>query len=152
MQMEFEKATFWVWMYNLPLACMGMDIRFKIGSLVGIVKEVDKSEHGVGWREYLHVKIILDMKKPFSQSRMLQLKGQTMWIAFQYEKIPKFGFRSGTACHGAMECQGRPIATNRRTSKPKGGVGESIWIVVESHISQSTVWSWKGMAGRRPTY
>ncbi len=31
-QMNFDKASFWVRMYNLPLACMGRDIGVKIGS------------------------------------------------------------------------------------------------------------------------
>lgn len=35
----FEKAAFWVRMYNLPLACMGLTIRHQIGATVGTVEE-----------------------------------------------------------------------------------------------------------------
>ena len=46
--LEFSKAAFWVRMYNLPLACMGRDIGFKIGSSIGEVEEVDVADDGVG--------------------------------------------------------------------------------------------------------
>lgn len=43
-QMEFEKAAFWVRMYNLPLACMGQTIGHQIGSTVGVVEEVEAKD------------------------------------------------------------------------------------------------------------
>ncbi|GLT72800.1 hypothetical protein SLA2020_447040 [Shorea laevis] len=103
-QLEFEKVAFWVRMYNLPLACMGTDIGFKIGSSVGMVEEVDTNEDGVGWGEYLRVRIILDITKPLARGRILKLQGNPVWIAFQYEKIPKFCFRCGIIRHGAEGC------------------------------------------------
>ena len=47
-ELEFDKAAFWVRMYNLSPACMGRDIGFKIGSSVGEVEEVDVADDGVG--------------------------------------------------------------------------------------------------------
>lgn len=46
-QIPFDKATFWVRMYNLPLACMGTTIGFQIGSSVGEVEDVDIVDDGV---------------------------------------------------------------------------------------------------------
>lgn len=103
-QMVFEKAAFWVRMYNLPLACMGTDIGFKIGSSVGKVEDVDVTYDGVGWGEYLRVKITLDLMKPLSRGRMLKMKDSSVWVAFQYEKLPKFCFKCGIIRHGATGC------------------------------------------------
>lgn len=47
-QMEFERESFWIRMYNLPLACMGKDIGQKIGASMGTVEEVDISDDKVG--------------------------------------------------------------------------------------------------------
>jgi hypothetical protein len=44
----FRKAFFWVRMKNLPLACMGREVGFKIGSSVGEVEEVDADMDGIG--------------------------------------------------------------------------------------------------------
>jgi hypothetical protein len=35
-------------MFNLPLACMGKEAGFQIGSSIGKVEEVDVAEDGVG--------------------------------------------------------------------------------------------------------
>jgi hypothetical protein len=46
--LEFEKAAFWVRMYRLPLACMGKDVGFQVGSTVGEVEDIDVLDDGVG--------------------------------------------------------------------------------------------------------
>ena len=47
-QFTFDKAAFWVWMINLPLACMEGEIGCKIGSSVGVVEMVDADSRGMG--------------------------------------------------------------------------------------------------------
>jgi hypothetical protein len=64
--MEFEKAYFWVRIFNLPLACMSESMGFRLGNSVGQVAEVEMDEVGVGWGEYLRVKIRLDLSKPLA--------------------------------------------------------------------------------------
>jgi hypothetical protein len=103
-QMNFDKASFWVRMYNLPLACMGRDIGVKIGSSVGVVKEVDLVDDDIGWGEYLRVRILLDLKKPLARGRLLHLQSKSLWIAFKYEKLPKFCFKCGVIKHGSLGC------------------------------------------------
>jgi hypothetical protein len=46
-QMYFEKAVFWVRMYNLPLVCMGSAIGHQIGSTVGVVEDVEVNDGDV---------------------------------------------------------------------------------------------------------
>jgi hypothetical protein len=38
--MDFEKAAFWMQMYNLPLACMGRGVGLKMGASVGKVEKL----------------------------------------------------------------------------------------------------------------
>lgn len=103
-QISFAQAAFWVRMYNLPLACMSTDIGLKIGSSVGVVEDVDVVDDGVGWGEFLRVRICLDLSKPLARGRMLKLRGDSVWVAFQYEKLPKFCFRCGVIRQGAQGC------------------------------------------------
>lgn len=91
-ELDFDHALFWVRMYKLPLACMGREVGQKLGSIVGVVEEVDTNEDEIGWGEYLHVRIHVNVTKPLSRGRMLKLKDKSKWIPFQYEKIPKFCF------------------------------------------------------------
>lgn len=103
-ELEFEKAAFWVRMFNLPLACMGKEMGHRIGATIGEVKEVDVTNDGVGWGEYLRVGICLDLSKPLSRGRFLTVRDKEIWVAFQYEKIPKFCFKCGTIRHGSRDC------------------------------------------------
>lgn len=114
-KMEFEKASFWVRMFNLPLACMSETIGLHIGSSVGTVEDVETEEDGVGWVEYLRVKIWLDLSKPLARGRVLKIDGSTTWIAFQYETFPKFFFQCGVIRHGVAGCQGDPKKMEFRT-------------------------------------
>jgi hypothetical protein len=71
---------------------MYQTVGWQIGASVGVVEEVDVDEDGVGWGEYLRVRILLDLSKPLSRGRVLKLKGKYIWVPFQYEKIPNFSF------------------------------------------------------------
>jgi hypothetical protein len=102
--MNFDFESFWVRMYNLPLACMGKETCWKIGASVGVVEEVDVREGDAGWGEYLRVKIPLDLSKPLARGRMLHLQSGSCWVGFKYEKLPTFCFHCGVIRHGRYGC------------------------------------------------
>lgn len=52
LKLAFEKAGFWVRMYNLLLACMGKEVGYQIGGSVGEVEDMEVDEDGVGWGEF----------------------------------------------------------------------------------------------------
>jgi hypothetical protein len=105
-KMNFDKAAFWIRMFNLPLACMGKEIGYKIGSSVGLVEEVDVSDGEAGWGEFLQVRVMVDVTKPLARGRMLHVKGQSLWIDFKYERLPRFCFHCGVIRHGNGGCVG----------------------------------------------
>lgn len=61
---------------------------------------METNENGVGWGAFLRVRILLDITKPLVRGRLLKVQGRSVWIAFQYEKIPKFCFQCGVIRHG----------------------------------------------------
>lgn len=103
-EIEFEKVAFWICMSNLPLACMGMEVGQQIGSTVGLVEEVDTDDEGIGWGKFLRVRVKLDLSKPLSRGRILKLEEKTIWVAFQYERLPRYCFNCGTIIHGIAGC------------------------------------------------
>jgi hypothetical protein len=128
-ELEFEKAAFWVRMFNLPLACMSKDMGMRIGSTMGDVEEVEVDEDGMGWGEYLRVRIVLDLTKPLSKGRFLHIHDKEVWIDFKYERIPRFCFKCGTVRHGGREC----IAPERRKALRNGGEAQfGPWLRVTS--------------------
>jgi hypothetical protein len=103
-KLNFDTAAFWVRMYRLPLSCMSREIGYKLGATIGLVEEVDTDEDGVGWGEYLRVKARVNVFQPLPRGRILKLKNKTLWVEFQYEKIPQFCFNCGVICHGEGGC------------------------------------------------
>jgi hypothetical protein len=123
----FKKAFFWVRMKNLPLACMGRDVGFKIGSSVGEVEEVDADKDGIGWGEFLRVKILIDLSKPLPRGRKLKFEGESTWVSFQYERLPRFCFHCGVISHGHEGCQKRSVLRNHENTTEYG-----MWLKAES--------------------
>ena len=91
-------------MMNLPLACMGREVEFKLGASVGKVEEVDTNKDGVRWGEFLRVKINIDLYQPLSRGRMVKFDLKSTLIGFKYEHLPKFCFHCGVICHGVEGC------------------------------------------------
>jgi hypothetical protein len=128
-QLEFDKAAFWVRMSNLPLACMSREVGLNIGSSMGVVEEVDVDDDGVGWGEFLRVRVILDLSKPLPRGRTIRVREKSVWVTFKYEKIPKFCFKCGVVRHGSRGCE---VSGGRRTN---GGWSEDeygLWLRVPS--------------------
>jgi hypothetical protein len=103
-KMIFQSAPFWIRMLHLPLSCMGKEMGKKLGETVGTVEEVETNEDGIGWGAYLRVKAHVNFSKPLPRGRILKLKNKSLWIEFQYEKIPRFCFKCGVIRHGAGGC------------------------------------------------
>lgn len=117
---SFDKAAFWVRMINLPLACMGNEIGRKIGATVGVVEAVDTEANGMGWGEFLRVKILLDLTKPVLRGRKINIQGKPVWITFQYERLPKFCFLCGVMSHGKAGCPNRSTFRNQEPTPRYG--------------------------------
>jgi hypothetical protein len=118
-QVNFDRAAFWVRMSNLPLACMSREVGISIGSSVGAVEDVDVADDGVGWGEFLRVRIVLDLSKPLPRGRTIRVRDTPVWVPFKYEKIPKFCFKCGVVRHGDRGCV---VSGGRKTS---GGWSEN---------------------------
>ena len=112
-EFTFNKASFWVRMTNLPLACMGCEVSFKLGASIGMVMEVDTVKDGVGCGEFLCVKIMIGLYKPLSRGRMLKFEGNSSLIGFKYERLPKFCYHGGAICHGVEGCLKRTMMRNQ---------------------------------------
>lgn len=98
---------------------------------MGEVEEVDAAEDGMGWGEFLRVKIILDLQKPRSRGRLLKINGSSKLIAFQYDRLLNFCFRCGVIKHGVTGCSER---SGSRTQNAATRFGP--WLGATSQLGQ----------------
>jgi hypothetical protein len=61
-------------------------VGFQIGASMGVDEEVEAVEDGVGWGEFLRVRIKLDLSKPLPKGRMLKLKTGQFGLLFNTKK------------------------------------------------------------------
>ncbi len=92
---------------------------------MGLVEEVETEEDGIGWGEYLRVRIHLNISNTLVRGRVLKINGEATWIAFQYERLPNFYFQCGVIRHSAGGCLWRKtrVIPGEESSKQFG-----IWL------------------------
>lgn len=91
-------------MNNLLLACMTRETGIQIGATIGIVIEFDVHEDGIGWGNYLRVKIEIDLRKMIARGRTINLLGNKIWVPLSYDKLQKLCFGCGGIIHGVGGC------------------------------------------------
>lgn len=72
---------------------MNVDIGTQIGKAIPVVKNCDVCENGTRWGIFLLVNIEIDLQKPISQGRSINLLGNKIWVSFKDEKLPKLCFK-----------------------------------------------------------
>ena len=100
----FDKVVFWVRMINLLLGCMGQAIGKRIGETADRVEMVDVGVNGIGWSKFLQVKILLELNKLLPKGRKINIQGKSVWVTFQYERLPKFCYACGIISHEKTGC------------------------------------------------
>lgn len=75
--MNFDHASFWLQLQNLPLASMNKECGVRIGSSIGSVKDVEVDETNLGWGLFLRLKVYLNLKKPLTRGRTIIVEGKT---------------------------------------------------------------------------
>ena len=54
--------------------------------------------------EFLWVRIRISLTRPIARGQVINLKGCSIWIPFQYERVSRFYFQCGVIRHGASGC------------------------------------------------
>ena len=103
--MEFNKATFWIQIHNVPEKSLTQGTAEAVGNTIGKVVEVaDLKDDGSG-NEFLKVRVAMDISKPLSRCQKLWSEGkQVGWAGFRYEHLPNFCYWRGRVTHGERDC------------------------------------------------
>lgn len=76
---------------------------------------MDTDRDGIGWGEFLRVKIMIDLYKPLSRGRMMKFDGKSTLIGFKYVRLPKYCYHCGVICHGVEGCLKWSMLRNQET-------------------------------------
>ncbi|KAF5474654.1 hypothetical protein F2P56_006537 [Juglans regia] len=101
---KFESELFWIQIHNLPMICMTKEKGNVIGKSLGRLMKVDVPNDGIGWGEFLRVRVEIPLKRAVVRGRWLMVNGHKVWVDIKYEKLPRLCFKCGWLIHGEKGC------------------------------------------------
>ncbi|KDP44332.1 hypothetical protein JCGZ_19199 [Jatropha curcas] len=103
---ELTMVNSWIQVHDLPYGLMSARVARDIGNYVGEFMEADERNFSGIWREYMCIKVRMDVRKPLK--RRMQVKkagGVWTWISFRYERLSTFCFFCGMLGHSDKYCR-----------------------------------------------
>jgi hypothetical protein len=101
-------ADFWVQIHNLPAGFMQEKVGIKLGNYIGTFLEYDKNNNMSFWRQYMRVRVKVDVRQPLKKGQRVRDKeGDWCMVNFKYEKLGVFCFVCGIMGHVENKCEVR---------------------------------------------
>lgn len=102
---KFQNLNIWARVYDLPTGFRTKNIARQIGEKIGEVLKVDLGDETSGWRDYLRIRVKLDITKPLTRIVYVSV-GDKRRLPFRvkYERLPKFCAVCGLLGHIDSEC------------------------------------------------
>ena len=115
--MNFELATFWVQVHDLPLRFRNRKVAEQLCDAIGTVKRGEENSDKGGGR-FVRVRVILNILKPLCRGRVISLDDrQDLWIPFKYEQLPNLCFCCGCLTHDDRSCNAWNKSEDNLTSE-----------------------------------
>jgi 14-3-3 protein epsilon len=98
-------VDFWVQVHNLPTGLMAERVGKTLANFIGSFVEYDKNNTGSFWREYMRIRVRVDIRQPLKKDTKVKNQGGS-WctVNFKYEKLGVFCFVCGLLGHGENRC------------------------------------------------
>lgn len=95
----------WVQIHNMQPGFMTEKVMQEIGNQVGKYISSCSSNYKGVWREYMRIRVAIDITKPLRRRMKVRKTGnEWSWITFKYENVPTFCFICGIIGHADKFC------------------------------------------------
>jgi hypothetical protein len=123
----------------------------KLGNFIGEFLEYDKNNNSCFWRQYMRLRIKLDVRVPLKRdTKVKDRNGNWCTVKFKYEKLGIFCFVCGIMGHAENRCEtrfamevddGRRDWSNELRAEPRRMAGrpKSRWLVEEQGSGQKNI-------------
>ena len=101
---SFNKTSFCVQVYDIPIRYMTKEVAEEICSLVGEVcrSKTHPTEEGGC---FVRVRVKVDVTQPLCRGRVVNLEeGDRVWVSFKYERLPIICYWCGRLDHDDRDC------------------------------------------------
>jgi 14-3-3 protein epsilon len=101
-------VDFWVQVHNLPVGLMAEKVGKKLANYIGSFVEYDKNNNTSIWRQYMRLRVRVDVHQPLKkESKVKNQGGEWCIIKFKYERLGVFCFACGIMGHAKNKCEVR---------------------------------------------
>lgn len=102
---RLNSMDLWVQIHDLRTGFMTEKVVKEVGNYIGnFVMSCPSNFTGV-WRDYLRVRVAIDLAKPLKRRMKIRRAGNDwFWIVFKYENVPTFCFICGLLGHSDKFC------------------------------------------------
>ncbi|KAL5777207.1 hypothetical protein ACOSP7_010133 [Xanthoceras sorbifolium] len=104
--LDFSLTSFWVQIYNLPLAYINREVGMFLGKMISEIREVDSGLGGKCLGKCLSVRVWLNVNEPLKMGLRVVIgdDGMECTVLFCYKRLPNFYYRCGKMGHLLREC------------------------------------------------
>ena len=93
-------TSFSILVYNLPIGFLSEKVLIHIGNYIGEFQSSDPNNLMGVWRNYMHIGVSIDVRKPLKQRLRLKKEGgDWFWVDFKYERLNTLCFICGLLWH-----------------------------------------------------
>lgn len=101
-----EDPTQWIQIYDLPMGLMMESVGKQLGNFFGEFLEYDTKNNSSIWREYMRVRVRIDVRKPLKRKKKIVRKdGIEIVVTCKYERLGEFCFSCGMVTHTERFCR-----------------------------------------------
>ncbi|KAI7990584.1 hypothetical protein LOK49_LG12G02504 [Camellia lanceoleosa] len=107
-KISFTYASFWIYVYNLPLISMTKSVGMVIANTIGSFIDMDYGDGGTTWENFLRIQVWLNVSRPLQRCMLIALQERDPgWVSFKYERLPNFCYYYRMLGHDDKECHDR---------------------------------------------
>lgn len=118
---KLNTMDLWIQIHELRAGFMSEKVIKKVGNFIGTFVESCPSNFTGVWREFLRVRVTIDLSKPLKRRmKIRQIGNDRYWITFKYENAPIFCFICGLLGHFEKFCSRLFDSPDGEISKPYG--------------------------------
>ncbi|CAN1780106.1 hypothetical protein LINPERHAP1_LOCUS14989 [Linum perenne] len=103
---DLTRVDFWVQVCDLPATMYTEKVGTALGNFVGRFVEYDESNLVPFDREYMRLRVSLDISKPLKREKKVRVEGgKCITCTFRYERLPNFCYICGKIGHIDRYCE-----------------------------------------------
>lgn len=105
LQVQLWHLNIWVQLHELPMGFMSEAVGRQLGNFFGEFLQYDAKNNSSIWREYMRIRIRIDVRKPLKRKKIVKKDGKEFNVICKYERLGDFCFSCGMVTHTERFCR-----------------------------------------------